>query len=261
MINECIEFIQCHWTEIWTAVGAASAMLLVFVTVWATKKIESIRASVSAATPRVTQEFRISKSVSFLRNAETGIPGITNPIYQRRFYFHITVINDHNFSAVKRARVDLRKITEYRPTQGGKDWKPRPIPHQLQYKWSGENHDERFLTFMDQATFDLGFIDRRQPDEFIPHFCHGLTNVGVVKAGQTVRYYIQVSGENAKLKKYAVCELYWDGKVEWDDNAPEGDEVKKMYQHFKFRLVPFPEAEQQTLPEDPIPQAPPAASI
>ena len=157
----------------------------------------------------------------------------------QRYYFLVTLKNRRKRTPVRNCQVELRRLVEIVNDE------PRPLrlSSALPFAWS-YRHELTFspaLTFIDQADFDLGFIEMRN-SRFAPAIHHDrFPNdfAGYAKHGQVIRYYLQVAAENALWEQHAVYEVKLPKSVEWK-NRLQGEELEAAIrnQHIVKRVYP-----------------------
>jgi hypothetical protein len=138
--------------------------------------------------------------------------------------------------------VVVGKITKKVSERGEKAWEVQEMPHDLQLTWAPATQGEDMRSFRDKTDFDFGIIEGKN---FYPRFRHPVKQIGVLAPGETFRYYIKATAENASLPGYAVCEFTWDGggteKIV-NNMFPE----ENVRRHIRLKFVRFKTAESQT---------------
>ncbi len=131
----------------------------------------------------------------------------------RVMYYHLKVVNTRNWAAARNCRVILRSVLKRLPNQ---QFGVTPLAVPSQFVWAPAEITPASVTLSTEHTLDFGRVaegsDRFEPVLYI----YPNDFPGFVRAGEAVRYVLQVEADGFVAKQLHVFEVAWDGR--WSDN-------------------------------------------
>jgi len=136
----------------------------------------------------------------------------------RVVYYHLKVVNVRPWLTVHNCRCLLKKIS-----RRGPDGRFHPVSMSvpLQFKWAPAEGMPQQLTITKEQVLDFGRV-REGADAFEPllYWCPNNFQ-GYVRAGEAVRYYVEVDASNFVSPAPKIFEVAWDGQWSFEPEKME----------------------------------------
>lgn len=142
------------------------------------------------------------------------------------YFYHLRVENERPWAIAKNCRVLLRALHKRGPDQ---QFHPLPFAVPLQFVWSPSEAMPTVINISKEQVFDFGLLPNGA-DHFRPVLYSYSNNFqGCLKAGEALRYSLEVVGDGFAWSQFQVFEVAWDGK--WDPSTDN------MAHHLTIREV------------------------
>jgi hypothetical protein len=143
----------------------------------------------------------------------------------RVVYYHLRVINESSV-IVHNCRVFLKRMQK-RETDGS--YSDIPFSVLPRYIWSPAETSPEGIDIVVEQVIDFGYIIDSSK-EFTPTVTPILNSFkGILRQSESIRYFIEIIGENYRTKKLTGIEVSWDGN--WPEN------LDQMHEHLSIEKI------------------------
>ncbi len=132
---------------------------------------------------------------------------------KRAWFYHLKVVNKRRWRTPRNCRVLIRAVGR-QMTNG--DFQHIPVVVPMQYAWAPLEVTPIQVDIHDMQMLDFGILAEGS-DVFSPRFYWRSGSFqGDVRAGEVVRYFLQIVSDGFVSKDFHIFEVAWDGQ--WSDN-------------------------------------------
>jgi hypothetical protein len=132
-------------------------------------------------------------------------------------YYHMKVVNDRPFFKIKNCQVRISGISLRGPDG---HFNPLPIEVPPMFVWSPAGFVPPYTDIAREQIFDFGCVPEHVSEgerEFKPVLLFYPNNFqGAIRSNQSVRYTLEVIGDNLSKRHFRIFEVAWNG--EWTDH-------------------------------------------